>query len=127
MIRNPAILPAVLTALALTACGGADSACSCDLIAAESICIEYSALDNPLYRLQLESTCENSLKTLCDPLGGDYQMDVACPTDDLVAECEVEIATYADAKLYYSSGAEPYTSADPDFEEDCSGGTVTVY
>jgi hypothetical protein len=46
----------------------------------------------------------------------------------VVAECKVEIATYADAKIYSSSGGEPYASDDPDFEEDCSSaGTVTVY
>ncbi len=125
MTRPCFALPAVLATLALTACGN-DSACSCDLIQAESICIEYSALDNPLYRLQLESTCENSLSSLCTTLGGAYEMDVACPTDDLVAECEIEIATYADTKYYYSVGAEPYASTDPDFEEDC-GGTVSLY
>ena len=53
-------------------------------------------------------------------------MDVACPTDGLVAECEVEVVTYAETKYYYSTGSEPYASSDPDFEEDC-GGSVSLY
>ncbi len=123
-LRTTALI-VLVAPVAITACGK-DDACSCDLVASESICIEYSALANPLYRLQLESTCENSLKSLCELIAGDYQMDVACPTEGLVAECEVEVATYAETKYYYSTGAEPYASSDPDFEEDC-GGTVALY
>lgn len=124
--RSPLLIPLV-AALVTTACGK-DNACSCDLIAAESICVEYSALDNPLYALQLEATCESGLSGLCDTLGGTYTMDQACPTDGLIAECEVEVVTYANTKYFYGTGAEPYAPTDPDFEEDCaSTGTVTVY
>jgi len=112
----------------LTALGGcAGNACKCDIMAAESKCVQQAAPDNPLYATQLQATCDTTLSSLCETLGGTYTFGQACPTGDLAAECHTEYASYSQTVFYYTTGGDPFTSQDPDFDEDCDGGVVTRY
>ncbi len=112
----------------LTLLGGcAGSACRCDIIAAESECVQQAAPDNPLYATQLQATCNTTLSSLCDTLGGTYTFGQACPAEDLAAECTTEYVNYSQTIYYYTTGGEPFDPQDPDLEDDCDGGVLTRY
>jgi hypothetical protein len=110
----------------LSGCGGANTCC-CDLIAAESRCIQFTASDSPLYATQLQTSCDVSLQSLCDSLGGAYTFASACPSEDLAAECETGVVTYTETLHWYRTGGDPVDPQDPSLDDDCGGGTVTRY
>ncbi len=117
-----------LTLLAAVGCTTSGESCSCDMVAAESRCIEFQAPDNPLYAAQLTATCDNTLQGLCDSLGGTYEFGTSCPDEGLSATCEVDVASYVEEVHWYSTGGEPVDAASTEPEDDCSdNGTVTRY
>jgi len=116
----------VLAFLVLPGC--AEQSCHCDLIAAESECIQFSATDNPLYATQLSATCSSVLEGLCTTLGGAYTFGASCPTADAVAECAVSFPNYNEKDIYYSTGGNPVAAGSREPDDDCSGnGVVTWY
>ena len=124
-MRALALLFTVSTLLA--GCGASD-VCSCDIIATDSNCVEFTGSTNPLYSAQLSGSCTSVLSGLCDSLGGTYAMGTACPTTDLVADCSVDVITYGQTDYYYSTGGSPFDASTTEPEDDCSGaGTVTRY
>jgi len=117
-----------LAALVFAATGCNPSACSCDIIADESKCVEFSAPDNPLYSAQLSGSCSSVLSSLCSSLGGSYDAASACPRTDLVADCVVDNLSYVQTEFWYSTGGDPLDPASTEPDDDCSGnGVVNRY
>lgn len=102
--------------LALSSCGGGTPSCSCDNSSDESTCIELSGL--PLYALQMASTC-SAMQTGCTAPA--VYADSGCPQSDVVADCVVDYASYAETQYWYSTGGEPWASGDTSLEDDCPG------
>ena len=117
-----------LAALAFATPGCNADACSCDLIASESKCVEFSAPANPLYAAQLAGSCSSVLSSLCTSLGGAYDATTACPRTDLVADCVIDNASYVQTEFWYSSGGDPLDPSSSEPDDDCSGnGVVNRY
>ncbi len=118
----------VFLIVALASGCATQQACHCDLIAAESECIQFSASDNPLYTTQLQASCSSVLEGLCSTLGGTYTFGSPCPLTDAVAECDITLATYSERDVFYSTGANPVTAGSTEPDEACSEqGVVTWY
>lgn len=117
-----------LAVLVFAASGCAESNCSCDIIADESKCVEFSAPNNALYATQLAASCSSVLASLCTTLGGTYDAASACPRTDLVADCVIDNASYVQTEYWYSTGGDPLDPASTEPEDDCSSnGVVNRY
>lgn len=117
-----------LALFAAVGCAPSGESCRCDIIAAESRCVEFRTPDNPLYAAQLSATCDNTLQGLCDSLGGDYEFGDSCSDTDLSATCVVDYASYISEVHWYSTGGEPVDAASTEPEDDCAdNGVVTRF
>ncbi len=125
-MKSLALLCALPLLAVVSGCG-ANNSCHCDIISTESRCVEFTALDNPLYATQLQTTCDVTLQGLCDTLGGAYTFGSPCPGGNVAAECVSGLPTYTETLVWYTDGGDPVDPQDPSLDDDCGGGTVTRY